>query len=246
MIPIIFRPFHEVTMYKHPPGWFKPFFWWHQVGNGSSPQDFKTMWSNTIRGLNNGGATNLVNAFCINDFFIDGNTNKIYNNILQLLPDNDLYDIVCFDAYQRLNTQTQKNNHPNCNTTQVGDANYNNTNFKNRMIAQVAAIHQLAVDLHKIPAIGEIGADYFFDNPTWWTSTLQPILNASQIAYINTWRNPYFKIGDGTSDKSAYYSAYNNPNANGDVSDRDNRFLGDFINFYNNNDRVLFLEQIRL
>ncbi len=236
-IPVIFRPFHEVTN-------FSAFFWWNQIDHtNSTVSDYKQLWENTITYLNDKGIENLVNAFCINDFFIDGNTGRTFDKIREMIPDTSLFDIICFDGYQRLNTQQQNNNHPHCQTCQIADSNFDTNNFVQRMRLQLDEINQLAIELYKIPAIGEIGADYFFDNTSWWCGTLQQIIADKNIAYLMTWRNPPYQEGD----LSSYYSAYYNPNGK-DISDVNTDFVNDFIQFYNDNactnSRVLFLNEM--
>ncbi len=245
-IPIIFRPFHEVITFDAGPNWFKPFFWWNQITNsttGSNPTHYKKLWEITIMHLQNNGIQNTLNAFCINDFFIDGNTNRTYNNLRSLIPDPEFFDIIGFDAYQRLNTNIQKNQHPQSKNVQLNDANFDTSNFINRVKQQLVEINNLAVELHKIPALTEIGADYFYDNKNWWTSTLQQIINQNDLAYLMTWRNPAYHQGDS----SEYYAPYYNPNGN-DLSDQDVSFVNDFIDFYltntMNSQRVLFLNEM--
>lgn len=245
-IPIIFRPFHEVTNFDAGPNNFKPFFWWNQITNsntGSNPSHYKKLWEITIMHLHNNGMHQTVNAFCINDFFIDGNTRKIFNNVKELIPDSSLFDIIGFDAYQRLNTQVQKNRHPLSKNVQLNDNNFNTSNFIDRVKLQLIELNNLSIEFHKIPALTEIGADYFYDNTNWWTTTLQQIINHHDLAYLMTWRNPAFHQGDA----SEYFAPYYNPNGN-DFSDKDVNFVNDFIDFYTentiNNQRVLFLNEL--
>lgn len=247
-IPIIFRPFHEMINFDAGPNNFKPFFWWNQITHssaGSNPLHYRKLWEITILHLHNKGIQHTVNAFSINDFFIDGNTNRVFDNVKELIPDANLFDIIGFDAYQRLNTQVQKNRHPLSKNVQLGDNNFNTTNFINRVRQQMIETNNLAIEYHKIPALTEIGADYFYDNTNWWTSTLQQIINNNHLAYLMTWRNPPYH----QNDKSEYYAPYHNPNGP-DLSDKDVSFVNDFIDFYNentiNNQRVLFLNELAL
>ncbi len=244
-IPVIFRPFHEVTNFDAGPNNFKPFFWWNQITNassGSNPSHYKKLWEITISYLYSKGIKHTVNAFCMNDFFIDGNTGSTFSNVRALIPNTNYFDIIGFDAYQRLNTQAQKNNHPHCQTTQLNDSNFDTQKFISRVQQQLDEINNLAIEFNKIPALTEIGADYFYDNSNWWTSTLQQIIDNKNLAYLLTWRNPY-----QPNDNSSYYAPYYNPNGS-DKSDADVSFVNDFIDFYTtntiNSQRVLFLNEV--
>ena len=244
-IPVIFRPFHEVTNFDAGPNNFKPFFWWNQItyaSSGSNPSHYRKLWEITISYLYSKGIKHTVNAFCMNDFFIDGSTGSTFNNVRDLIPDTNYFDIIGFDAYQRLNTQAQKNHYSQCQTVQLNDSNFNTQNFISRVQQQLDEINNLAVEFNKIPALTEIGADYFYDNPNWWTSTLQQIIDGKNLAYLLTWRNPY-----PPNDNSSYYALYFNPDGS-DISDADVSFVNEFIDFYTtntiNSQRVLFLNEI--
>ena len=241
-IPILFRPFHEVTN-------FSAFFWWNQIDStNSTPTHYKLLWQNTIMQLYNKGVQNLVNVFCIQDFFLDYQGN-FFQKILDCIPDTNLYDVIGFDAYQRLNTRQHKINHPNANVLFANndgitpDPNFNRTNFITRVRQQLDAVNALAVQLNKIPALTEIGADYFYDDSSWWTNTLQQIIANKHLAYLMTWRNPAYHQNDA----STYYAPYYNPTGL-DISDMDINYVHNFVAFYTNNtintNRVLFLNEL--
>ena len=92
-IPIIFRPYHELT---------GSWFWWGQ--NQSTPEDFKTLWTFTVDYLRNTKKLhNLLYAYNTGDF-------KSKEHFLERYPGDDYVDIVSFDAYQHANLITDKGN----------------------------------------------------------------------------------------------------------------------------------------
>ena len=81
-IPILFRPFHELT---------GDWFWWCQ--NVTSPEDYKVVWKFTKNYLESKGVHNLIWVYNTADF----NTKEEF---LKYYPGDDVVDILSFDKYQ--------------------------------------------------------------------------------------------------------------------------------------------------
>ncbi|PJJ07140.1 mannan endo-1,4-beta-mannosidase [Flavobacterium sp. 1] len=81
-IPILFRPFHELTG-----GWF----WW---GKGNcTPEEFKSLWKFTFEYLQKKGVHNLIYIYNTGGF-------KTEEEFLQNYPGANYADILSFDNYQ--------------------------------------------------------------------------------------------------------------------------------------------------
>ncbi|WP_433832958.1 glycoside hydrolase family 26 protein [Flavobacterium anhuiense] len=84
-IPILFRPFHELTG-----GWF----WW---GKGNcTPEEFKTAWKFTFDYLQKKGVHNLIYVYNTGSF---GSENDFLTNY----PGDNYVDMLSFDTYQNSN-----------------------------------------------------------------------------------------------------------------------------------------------
>lgn len=84
-IPILFRPYHELTG-----GWF----WW---GKGNcTPEEFKTAWKFTFEYLQKKGVHNLIYLYNTSSF----NTKE---DFLANYPGDDFADMISFDSYQNNN-----------------------------------------------------------------------------------------------------------------------------------------------
>ena len=82
-IPILFRPFHELTG-----NWF----WWCK--NGSTPEEFIELWRFTVNYLQKQKKMHhLIYVYNTADF-------KTENDFLAYYPGDDVVDIVSFDKYQ--------------------------------------------------------------------------------------------------------------------------------------------------
>jgi len=87
-IPILFRPYHELTG-----GWF----WW---GKGNcTPEEFKTLWKFTLDYLQKKGVHNLIYIYNTGGF-------NSKEDFLAHYPGDDYADILSFDAYQNNNDKT--------------------------------------------------------------------------------------------------------------------------------------------
>jgi mannan endo-1,4-beta-mannosidase len=92
-IPILFRPFHELT---------GDWFWWG-YGN-SNPQDFIALWRFTINYLRNTkNLHNLLLVYSAADFFAD-------TDLLERYPGDDVVDFMGFDHYCFDNVDEYKRN----------------------------------------------------------------------------------------------------------------------------------------
>ncbi|MFD2940564.1 glycoside hydrolase family 26 protein [Flavobacterium notoginsengisoli] len=84
-IPILFRPFHELTG-----GWF----WW---GKGNcTPEEFKTIWKFTFDYLQKKGVHNLIYVYNTGSFASE-------SEFLANYPGDNFVDILSFDSYQNSN-----------------------------------------------------------------------------------------------------------------------------------------------
>jgi hypothetical protein len=92
MIPILFRPFHELTG-----NWF----WWGQ--NRCSPEEYKALMRMTIGYLRETKEIHHLLYVYNTDFF---NSKEAY---LERYPGNDIIDILSVDYYQQGDTEPEKN-----------------------------------------------------------------------------------------------------------------------------------------
>lgn len=84
-IPILFRPFHELTG-----GWF----WW---GKGNcTPEEFKTAWKFTLDYLQKKGVHNLIYVYNTGSFSSE-------DDFLTNYPGDNYADMLSFDTYQNSN-----------------------------------------------------------------------------------------------------------------------------------------------
>jgi hypothetical protein len=85
---------------------------------------------------------------------------------LERYPGNDRIQLVGIDGYQWGSKE----------------------DFVTQLDANLAMLIKFAADRGKIPALTECGLKNLTD-PTWWTSTLTPVLDKYQISYFLVWRN---------------------------------------------------------
>lgn len=87
-IPILFRPYHELTG-----GWF----WW---GKGNcTPEEFKSLWKFTFEYLQKKGVHNLIYVYNTGGF-------KTEAEFLENYPGSEYADILSFDNYQNNDDKT--------------------------------------------------------------------------------------------------------------------------------------------
>lgn len=92
-IPILFRPFHELTG-----NWF----WWGQ--NVSTPQEFIQLWKFTVNYLRNKkNLHHLLYVYNTAEF-------SSKQQFLERYPGDEFVDIISFDAYQHANAFTNQGN----------------------------------------------------------------------------------------------------------------------------------------
>lgn len=102
LIPIIFRPFHELPKDGE-------FFWWH-----NDKDNFSKLWFELYKRIRlENEVNNVLFCFSINDFFLanswkdDLNNEVEFNNFAIKFPKSEYYDIIGYDCYQRLYLESQ-------------------------------------------------------------------------------------------------------------------------------------------
>jgi len=176
-------------------------FWWGE--NLCSAEQYKQLWQMTIGRFKEKGVTNVLYAYSPGGE-IDGSEEKF----LERYPGDDLIDIVGFDQY----CFAEKGD-----TTAV-------YNYQQLLQKNAAAICAFAKKHGKAAAITETGFEGI-KTDDWWTHTLQPVLDANQLAYVLVWRNAHDKQGH-------FYAPYPGQQS-----------CSDFIKFYNN-PKTLFLKHV--
>jgi len=167
-IPILFRPFHELTG-----NWF----WWCK--NSCSPDEFKQLWRFTVSYLRDKRQLHhLIYVYNTADF---GSSTEF----LERYPGDEWEDVLSFDRYQF----EGKN----------GTALFNEV-----MTNQLTILNQVAIQKNKPVALAETGYEAIPD-PTWWTTTLYPLLKKYPLAFVLVWRNHGFMPSTG---KMHHYAPY--------------------------------------
>ena len=167
-IPILFRPFHELTG-----NWF----WWCK--NSCSPDEFKQLWRFTVSYLRDKRQLHhLIYVYNTADF---GSSTEF----LDRYPGDEWVDVLSFDRYQF----EGKN----------GTALFNEV-----MTNQLTILNQVAIQKNKPVALAETGYEAIPD-PTWWTTTLYPLLKKYPLAFVLVWRNHGFMPSTG---KMHHYAPY--------------------------------------
>ena len=167
-IPILFRPFHELTG-----NWF----WWCK--NNCSPDEFKQLWRFTVSYLRDKRQLHhLIYVYNTADFVSS-------TEFLERYPGDEWVDVLSFDRYQF----EGKN----------GTALFNEV-----MTNQLTILNQVAIQKNKPVALAETGYEAIPD-PTWWTTTLYPLLKKYPLAFVLVWRNHGFMPSTG---KMHHYAPY--------------------------------------
>lgn len=161
LIPVIFRILHENT---------GSWFWWGE--EQSTPEQYKKLYQYTVKYLRDvKGVNNFLFAYSPNNF-----RQVTEENYLQRYPGDEWVDVLGFDSY--------------------GPVANNEDWFKN-VVANAALVVRMAKVRGKIPVISEIGIRApdieagQFDNH-WYRKLITALKNdpdASQIAFLLTWRN---------------------------------------------------------
>jgi mannan endo-1,4-beta-mannosidase len=165
-------------------------FWWCQ--NTNNPDEFKLLWRYTINYLRN--KKQLHNLIVVYNTAGDFNTESEFS---ERYPGNDVVDVVSFDTYQYGDPATD-------------------SKFVDNTKKRIAIVESFAGQKHKLSALAETGYEqtpYAF----WWTKTLWPLLENTNLSYVLLWRN----AGRQANGHMHYYTP-----VRGDASEKD------FIDFY--------------
>lgn len=165
LVPVQIRPFHELTG-----GWF----WW---GSESDPDDWITVWRETVDHLRRGrGLHSVLWVFCPAAPSSLGRFDRYY-------PGDAYADVVAFDRYD-----------------------LDDGRFARGYEDDLRVVDAFARAHGKVAAVAEVGRELtrYASDPTWFTRTMLAPLEAPsrKIAYVALWRNaPWEKFvpepGDG-------------------------------------------------
>ena len=134
-------------------------FWWGE--KLCTAEEYKVLWNMLQDKLNADGFDNLLWAYSPG-MAADLTAEKY----LERYPGDDRIGMVGIDGYQ-------------CGSKE---------DFVAQLDQNLAMLTQFAADHGKIPALTECGLKNLTD-PTWWTSTLTPVLDKHAISYFLVWRN---------------------------------------------------------
>ena len=168
-------------------------FWWGE--KLCTAEEYKALWNMLQDKLTADGFDNL--AWAYSPGMAPDLTNEKY---LERYPGDDRIALVGIDGYQ---WGTKKD-------------------FVNQLDQNLAMLCKFAEDHGKIAALTECGLKNLAD-PTWWTSTLLPVVEKYPISYLLVWRNASHEwFGPSPAKPDAPY----------------------FVDFYNNK-KTLFLNEIK-
>ena len=134
-------------------------FWWGE--KLCTAEEYKALWNMLQDKLNADGFDNLLWAYSPG-MAADLTAEKY----LERYPGDDRIGMVGIDGYQW----------------------GSKADFVAQLDQNLAMLTQFAADHGKIPALTECGLKNLTD-PTWWTSTLTPVLDKHAISYFLVWRN---------------------------------------------------------
>ena len=134
-------------------------FWWGE--KLCTAEEYKALWNMLQDKLNADGFDNLLWAY--SPGMAPDLTNDKY---LERYPGDDRISMVGIDGYQWGTKE----------------------DFVSQLDQNLAMLCQFAKDHGKIAALTECGLKNLTD-PTWWTSTLTPVLDKYPISYFLVWRN---------------------------------------------------------
>jgi hypothetical protein len=231
LIPVIFRPFHEPKTDLNDCFWWsniekddkglnekkgdlkdpkKPL----KSLNEIAAENYKQLWQKLQNKFDGNGVNNVLYSFCLQDEFIDAHYTQheepndfisfspykgLKPFIKDLIPDK--YDIIGFDAYQRLGKdkydEAKSNHNIAINYYKKNDwldkneshKKFTHKEFTDRLQFQYNALKELTKGITKLYAIQEIGADFLNFNEDWFGKVLLPFINKYKLAYFTTWRN---------------------------------------------------------
>jgi hypothetical protein len=134
-------------------------FWWGE--RLCTADEYKGLWNLLQDYLNGRGFDNLLWAYSPG---MAANLDEA--KYLERYPGDDRISLVGIDGYQWGSKE----------------------DFVAQLDANLAMLTKFAADRGKIAALTECGLKNLTD-PTWWTSTLTPVLDKHQISYFLVWRN---------------------------------------------------------
>ncbi|MCW3089758.1 MAG: beta-mannosidase [Ferruginibacter sp.] len=147
---------------------FRPFheltgnwFWWTK--NTCSAEEFKRLWKFTVDYLRDKKK--------VHNFIYVYNTANFNSRdeFLERYPGKEYVDMISFDDYQS-NDPTKDNS------------------FVKGLSFKLSMLDSLAVELDKIPALGETGYEAI-PYPEWWTKILWKTISPHPLSYVLLWRN---------------------------------------------------------
>ena len=134
-------------------------FWWGE--KLCTIEEYKALWNMLQDKLTADGFDNLLWAYSPGMA-----TDMDEAKYLERYPGDDRISVVGLDGYQWGSKE----------------------DFVAQLDANLAMLTKFAADRGKIAALTECGLKNLMD-PTWWTSTLTPVLDKHQISYFLVWRN---------------------------------------------------------
>lgn len=160
-------------------------FWWGE--KLCSVEEYKALWNMTQDFLRSEGFDNLVWAY--SPGMASDLTEEKY---LERYPGHDRVAVVGIDGYQWGTKE----------------------DFVNQLDQNLKMLCQFAEKNGKIAALTECGLKNLSD-PTWWTSTLKPVVDKYPISYFLVWRNAkheYFGPAPGEPDEQSFKELYDAAN----------------------------------
>lgn len=136
-------------------------FWWGE--KLCTVEEYKALWNMLQDKLNTDGFDNLVWSY--SPGMQDDLTAK---RLLDRYPGDDRVDMIGLDGYQWQPEEKEM--------------------FMERSKQNLTVLCQVAQEHGLIPALTECGMKCMTE-PTWWTSTLLPVVKEFPISYLLTWRN---------------------------------------------------------
>jgi len=160
-------------------------FWWGE--KLCSAQEYKQLWNMLQDKLNSDGFDNLLWAYSPG-MAADLTEEKF----MERYPGNDRVSLVGIDGYQWGTRE----------------------DFVAQLDQNLQMLCSFAQRNGKIPAVTECGLKNLSD-PTWWTSTLKPVIDKHPISYFLVWRNDkneYFGPAPSQPDAPYFRELYSAPN----------------------------------
>ncbi|MBR1687624.1 MAG: beta-mannosidase [Prevotella sp.] len=156
-------------------------FWWGE--KLCTAEEYRALWNMVQDYLNAEGFDNLVWAYSPG---MAGDLTE--EKFLERYPGNDRVALVGIDGYQWGTKE----------------------DFVAQLDQNLAMLCGFAEKNGKIPALTECGLKNLSD-PTWWTSTLKPVVDKYPISYFLVWRNDkneYFGPAPGEPDEASFKELY--------------------------------------